>query len=164
LQELVEEGALVPVTVAGWERRAYLYAGTRIPRRVEAATLVSPFDPLIWERGRTERLFDFHYRIGIYTVPEQREHGYYALPFLLGDRLVARVDLKADRKAGVLLVPGAWAEPGQDPGAVAERLAPVLTEVAGWLGLHSVASTERGDLAGALARAHKERGGVTVIE
>lgn len=163
LRELVEEGTLRPVTVAGWGRQAYLYAGARIPRRADVATLVSPFDPLIWERGRTERLFNFHYRIGIYTVPAQREHGYYALPFLLGDTLVARVDLKADRKAGVLRVPGAWAEPGQDVGAVAERLAPVLDEVAQWLGLDSVAAAERGDLAAALTRAHGGRRGATVV-
>ncbi len=127
------------------------YADAKLPRRVSAAALISPFDPLIWERNRTERLFDFHYRIGIYTVPAERVHGYYALPFLLDDRLVARVDLKADRKAGVLLVPGAWVEPGQSPGAVAERLAPVLVELAEWLGLDSIAPPEQGDLASALA-------------
>jgi uncharacterized protein len=151
LTELCEEGTLRPVAVQGWKPRAYLYAEAKIPRRVSAAALISPFDPLIWERKRTERLFDFHYRIGIYTVPAERMHGYYALPFLLDDRLVARVDLKADRKAGVLLVPGAWAEPGQAPGMVADRLAPVLVEVAEWLGLDTIAAPEQGDLAGALA-------------
>jgi uncharacterized protein YcaQ len=138
------------VAVPGWKPRAYLYAEAKIPRRVSAAALISPFDPLIWERNRTERLFDFHYRIGIYTVPAERVYGYYALPFLLDDRLVARVDLKADRKAGLLLVPGAWAEPGQAPGMVAERLAPVLVELAEWLGLGAIAAPEQGDLAGAL--------------
>ncbi len=162
--ELVDEGALVPVTVEGWGRRAYLDAGARLPRRApDVATLLSPFDPLVWERGRTHRLFDFHYRIGIYTVPEEREHGYYALPFLLGDRLVARVDLKADRRAGVLLVPGAGCEPGVDVGTVAARLAPVLAEVAQWLGLSAVASAERGDLAAALRSTQGGRRGVTVV-
>jgi len=177
LQELVEEGTLRPVTVVGWTgprgrggearpMRAWLHAQARIPRAATlagVATLVSPFDPLIWERGRTERLFGFHYRIGIYTVAEQREHGYYALPFLLGDELVGRVDLKANRKAGVLEVAGAWAEPGRDVAAVAERLVPVLDEVAAWLGLSAVAVTEHGDLATALARARGGRRGVTVV-
>jgi uncharacterized protein YcaQ len=163
VRELVDEGTLVPVDVRGWRQRAYLHAEARIPRSVDAATLVSPFDPLVWERSRTERLFDFHYRIGIYTVPQEREHGYYALPFLLGDVLVARVDLKADRKAGVLLVPGAWAEPGQDVGAVASRLAPVLEEVAAWLGLSAVAPAQTGDLGKTLAATHNERRGVTVV-
>ncbi|HEY7224327.1 MAG TPA: crosslink repair DNA glycosylase YcaQ family protein [Micromonosporaceae bacterium] len=162
LRELVEEGALVPVTVPGW-RRAYLYVGARLPRRVDVAALVSPFDPLVWERGRTQRLFDFHYRIGIYTVPHERQHGYYALPFLLGDTLVARVDLKADRRAGVLLVPGAWAEPGQDVPEIAERLRPVLAEVAAWLGLSAVAPQRRGDLGTVLASAQAGRRGVTVV-
>jgi hypothetical protein len=146
--------------------RAWLHAQARIPRAATlagVATLVSPFDPLIWERGRIQRLFGFHYRIGIYTVAEQREHGYYALPFLLGDELVARVDLKANRKAGVLEVAGAWAEPGRDMSAVAERLAPVLDEMAAWLGLSAVAVTEHGDLATALARARGGRRGVTVV-
>jgi uncharacterized protein YcaQ len=151
------------VTVAGWKPRAYLYTGARVPRRVRAATLVSPFDPLVWERQRTHRLFDFHYRIGIYTVPAQRQHGYYALPFLLGDTLVARVDLKADRRAAVLQVPGAWAELGQDVGAVAESLSPVLDEVAQWLGLASVEPAQRGDLAQALTATRGGRRGVTVV-
>jgi len=137
--DLVEAGELRPVTVQGWRQRAYLHAEAKLPRWVRAATLISPFDPLIWERGRTERLFDFHYRIGIYTPPEQRVHGYYALPFLLGDALVARVDLKADRQAGALRVPGVWAEPGHAVDEIAGPLATSLFELAGWLGLGEVA-------------------------
>ena len=168
--ELVEEGTLRPVTVADWRGRAYLHAEARLPRRVDVATLVSPFDPLVWERGRTHRLFDFHYRIGIYTVAQEREYGYYALPFLMGDTLVARVDLKADRQAGVLLVPGVWAEPGTVAGEVAARLAPALVEVAQWLGLGAVGAAQSGDLAGELTAALVREGavpggraGVTVI-
>jgi uncharacterized protein YcaQ len=163
LADLVEEGTLEPVTVRGWKPRAYRHVDARVPRRVGVATLLSPFDPLVWERGRTERLFDFHYRIGIYTVPHERVHGYYALPFLLDGRLVARVDLKADRRAGVLLVPGAWAEPDQVLAAVAERLAPVLVEVAGWLGLSSVAPPRQGDLAESLGNALGATRGATVL-
>jgi uncharacterized protein YcaQ len=163
LAELVEEGALRPVTVAGWRPRAYLHVDAKIPRRADVATLVSPFDPIVWERSRTQRLFDFHYRIGIYTVPELREYGYYALPFLLGDTLVARVDLKADRKAGVLLVPGVWAEPGHDHGEIALRLAPVLVDVARWLGLDGIAPPHNGDLADLLAATLGEPRGVTVV-
>jgi uncharacterized protein YcaQ len=137
--ELVEDGELRPVTVQGWRQRAYLHVDAALPRWVRAAALISPFDPLIWERGRTERLFDFHYRIGIYTPPAQREHGYYALPFLLSDALVARVDLKADRQAGVLRVPGVWAEPGHGADDIATPLAGALLELAGWLGLGEVA-------------------------
>jgi uncharacterized protein len=153
LAELVEDGTLRPVEVRGWKPRAYLHAEAKIPRRVHAATLLSPFDPLIWERARTERLFDFHYRIGIYTPPPQRVHGYYALPFLLGDQIVARIDLKADRKTGILLVPGAWAEPGHDPGTVAEALAGALADLARWLGLDAIGNPGLGDLAGPLALA-----------
>ncbi|GAA0722215.1 YcaQ family DNA glycosylase [Dactylosporangium roseum] len=165
IAELVEAGELVPVRVEGWIPRGYLHAEARVPRRVSAATLVSPFDPLMWERARVQRLFGFNYRIEIYVPPLQRLYGYYVLPFLLGDRLVARVDLKADRKAGVLQVPAAWVEtpagrgaPG--PGAVAEALAAELHRFAGWLGLAAVEAPQRGDFADQLAKALASAGGV----
>jgi uncharacterized protein YcaQ len=150
--ELVEAGELRPVTVQGWRLRAYLHRDARLPRRVHAATVVSPFDPLVWERTRSERLFNFRYRIGIYTKADRREDGYYVLPFLFGDQIVARVDLKADRKAGILKVPGAWLEPGHSAAEVAEPLADALTEVASWLGLADVGPVEKGDLARATGR------------
>ncbi|MBO4209724.1 winged helix-turn-helix domain-containing protein [Micromonospora echinofusca] len=151
--ELVEAGELTPVTVAGWPQPAYLHTAARLPRRVRGNTLVSPFDPLIWERGRTERLFGLRYRIEIYVPAAQRVHGYYVLPFLQGERFTARVDLKADRKARVLLVPAAWVEPGADPGETAVALAAELYRLAGWLGLDAVAPPAAGDLAGPLAAA-----------
>jgi uncharacterized protein YcaQ len=153
LAELVEAGELLPVTVQGWKPKAYLHPAARMPRAVRAATVLSPFDPLIWERQRTERLFDFHYRIEIYTPAEKRIYGYYVLPFLLGEAIAARVDLKADRKAGVLQVPGAFLEPGHSAGEVAEALATALWELAGWLGLDAVAPPVAGDLASALTKA-----------
>ncbi|MBG0559912.1 winged helix-turn-helix domain-containing protein [Actinoplanes aureus] len=155
LAELVEAGVLRPVTIAGWKAPAYLHHEARLPRRVSAATLVSPFDPLIWERARTERLFDMAYRIEIYVPQPKRLYGYYVLPFLLGDRFAARVDLKAERKTGVLQVPAAWIEPGADPEATADALAAELFRLAGWLGLEAVAVPERGDFAGPLAAALK---------
>ncbi len=150
LAELVEAGTLLPVTVKGWRGPAYLDPAARHPRRAGGQALLSPFDNLIWFRDRTERLFGLRYRIGIYTPAHKREHGYYVLPFLEGEAVTARVDLKADRKAGVLLVQAAHAEPGATPETPA-RLATELRLMAGWLGLSDVVVQPRGGLAEALA-------------
>ncbi|MBV9334536.1 MAG: YcaQ family DNA glycosylase [Solirubrobacterales bacterium] len=149
--ELVAAGELIEVDVEGWSAPAYLWPNARRPRRIHARALLSPFDSLIWFRQRTERLFGFRYRIEIYTPAAKRIYGYYVLPFLLGEELVARVDLKSDRTHGALLVQGAFAEPGVDRVHVARELADELGLVAGWLGLDRVVVARRGDLAGALA-------------
>ncbi|WP_216216319.1 winged helix-turn-helix domain-containing protein [Amycolatopsis aidingensis] len=148
--ELVEQGTLEPVTVHGWRAQAYRHAAARAPRSVPGHALLCPFDPLIWERSRTERLFGFHYRIEIYVPEPKRTYGYYVFPFLLDGELVGRVDLKADRAGGLLRVPGAFAEPGTDHGRVAAELAAELRTMAEWLELDGVAVGERGDLAGPL--------------
>ena len=149
--ELVEAGVLELVAVRGWRSPAYRHIEAHTPRRIAGRALLCPFDPLVWARARTERLFGFRYRIEIYTPQPRRVHGYYVFPFLLDDTLVARVDLKADRTAGVLRVPGAFAEPGVDLARTAAELAAALGELAGWLGLDGVRVGERGDLAGPLA-------------
>ena len=146
VEELVAAGQLEQVEVAGWGKPAYVVPGTAIPRRADARALLVPFDPLIWARDRTERLFGFHYRIEIYVPAAKRTHGYYVLPFLLGDALVARVDLKSDRQAGLLRVQSAWAEPGA-PGCTAEALTEELQALAEWLGLEGVVASGRGSLA-----------------
>lgn len=151
LNDLVDDGALVPVTVRGWRNPAYLHAGARIPRRAHGTALLCPFDPLVFFRPRTERLFGFRYRIEIYTPAQKRVHGYYVFPFLQDGDLTARVDLKADRAADALRVPGAFVEPGRDAGEVAESLAVELREMAAWLGLSDVVIGDRGDLVVELA-------------
>ena len=148
--ELVEEGVLVPVEVAGWRLAAYRHVAARAPRRIAARALLCPFDPVVWRRERTEALFDFHYRIEIYVPEPKRVYGYYVFPFLLDDALVARVDVKADRAAGVLRVPGAFAEPGVDVGRVVVELAEELAAMADWLGLSGVDVGGSGDLAAPL--------------
>ena len=152
IAELVHGRELLPVAVEGWTGLAYLDPAARLPRRIEARAVVSPFDPLVWERSRTERLFGVRYRIEIYTPAEKREFGYYVLPFLLGDQLVARVDLKADRQAGVLRVQAAHAEEGAEHHLVCSALAEELRLMADWLELDDVVVAPRGDLAGALDR------------
>ncbi len=149
IRDLVSAGQLVEVAVPGWQQ-AYARPDLRIPRTVAAAALLVPFDPLIWYRPRTQRLFGMRYRIEIYTPAEKRVHGYYVLPFLYGEALVARLDLKADRAAGRLVVQSAHAE-GAVPAAALEALAQRLDELAGWLGLAQVQVRDAGDLAGRLA-------------
>ncbi|MCG5433829.1 winged helix DNA-binding domain-containing protein [Mycobacterium sp. MYCO198283] len=151
IASLVAAGELEPVEVDGWAAPAYLRAGQVVPRRDRGTALLCPFDPLIFFRPRLERLFRFHYRIEIYVPAAKRQYGYYVWPFLLDGRLVARVDLKADRASGVLLVVGAFLESGEDAQRVALAMAHELGVMAGWLGLSGVTVGERGDLVEALA-------------
>nr|WP_298722727.1 crosslink repair DNA glycosylase YcaQ family protein [uncultured Steroidobacter sp.] len=156
VSELVEAGRLVPVSVEGWKQQGYLHHEAKIPRASKVAgvaALLSPFDSLIWERQRTERLFDFHFRLEIYTPMHKRVHGYYVLPLLLGDRIVARVDLKAERRSGVLQVKGGSVEPGRAPERIVEPLAKQLSSLAAWLGLEDYTIVSRkGELMRALRK------------
>jgi hypothetical protein len=153
IAELVEAGKLREVRVEAWREPAYLHPEARLPSRVNASALLAPFDPVVWYRPRTARLFAFDYRIEIFVPQSKRRWGYYVLPFLLGDRLVARVDLKADRARRRLLVPAAYVEPAAEPRGVADALAVELRTLAGWLGLDSVAIGRRGDFARPLSAA-----------
>jgi uncharacterized protein YcaQ len=150
IAELVEEGRLLEAQVDGWDRPAYIHPDAAIPRRIAARALLSPFDPVVWNRERALRMFGFHYRIEIYVPGPKRQYGYYVLPFLLGDELVGRVDLKADRANGALLVQAAWGEPGVPEREVAAEMLAELRTMADWLGLERVTITGRGNLGGSL--------------
>ncbi|WP_309711229.1 DNA glycosylase AlkZ-like family protein [Pseudolysinimonas sp.] len=152
LNELADAGEVQQVSVDGWKAPGFLATDARIPRRIEAAALLSPFDPVVWERDRAERMFGFHYRIEIYTPAPKRVYGYYTLPALVDEQIVGRIDLKSDRQAGVLRVQSAWREP-LAPAGVEERLVPVLRDIAAWQGLGDILVVDRGDLARDLAAA-----------
>lgn len=147
LADLVEEGTVLPVTVDGWKNVAYLHKDARLPRKAGGTALLSPFDPIVWERARAERLFDFHYRIEIYTPAPKRKFGYYVLPFLMGDRVAGRVCLKADRQEGVLRANAIHGESRADPAETATALADELRKMAQWLGLGGVEPGQKGNLA-----------------
>lgn len=155
INELVEAGELLPVTVAGWNAPAWLHRDARIPRRIETAALLSPFDPVVWERARAERMFGFHYRIEIYTPEPKRVFGYYSLPVLVDDQLVGRIDLKNDRQARVLRVQSAWRE-AHAPVGVEERIVPLLEATRAWQGLETVEFAGRGNLSAGLASAWRQ--------
>eukprot|EP01030_Chromulinospumella_sphaerica_P011300 gene11300-11103_t len=150
--ELVEAGELTPVAIKGWDKPGYLWPAAKIPRRIHARALLSPFDNLIWFRERTERIFGVRIRLEIYTPAHKREHGYYVLPFLEGEAITARVDLKSDRKGGALLVQAAWRE-AEATAETPAALAAELKLMAGWLGLERVEVVGKGDLAQALEAA-----------
>ena len=152
LSGLVKSGRLDEVEVDGWRGPTYVHPDARRPQRVGGSALLSPFDSLVWDRDRTERLFGFHYRIEIYVPKPKRVYGYYVLPYLLDGRLVARIDLKAHRKDGFLEVRGAFVEPSNDPKTVASALKSDLEIMTTWLGLEGIKVVNHGDLAPAIAR------------
>ena len=151
IAELIDAGELSPVAVQGWAPQGYLHRDARIPRRIETAALLSPFDPVVWERARTERMFGFRYRIEIYTPEPQRVFGYYTLPLLIDEALVGRIDLKTDRQARVLRVQSAWRE--GDAFVNLERVVQLLRETAAWQGMERIEVAGRGDLSAELAAA-----------
>ena len=153
VQHLASAGEFREVSVAGWSRPAYLRDDVVLPRARKGTALLCPFDPLVWDRKRTERMLGFRYRIEIYTPKARRVYGYYVLPFLMDGRLVGRVDAKADRRAGVLRIPASYAEPGVDLPAAGRALAAELHRMAAWLGLDDVEVAAAGNLAGATRRA-----------
>jgi hypothetical protein len=148
--ELVDEGRLLPALVDGWSEVAYLHPAARVPPSVHARALVTPFDSLVWERKRIHRLFGMKYSIELYTPIAKRVYGYYVCPFLLGETLVARIDLKADRQRRVLVVQGAFLEPGHQARDVVDELLAELRQMQGWLELEAIEVVERGDLAAPL--------------
>jgi uncharacterized protein YcaQ len=150
IRQLEESGELLPVAIDGWAKPAWLHRDARLPRRMNATALLSPFDPVVWARARALRLFDFHYRIEIYTPEPKRVFGYYVLPVLIDDRVVGRLDLKNDRQAGVLRVRASWSEEDA-PAETAARLAPVLRQTMEWQGLTGIEVSHKGNLAEALA-------------
>jgi uncharacterized protein len=156
IQELVEEGTIVPIRVHGWRQQAYIHKDARAGRKIEGTALLSPFDPLIWHRPRTERMFGFRYRLEIYTPAHKREHGYYVLPVLQDGAIVARVDLKADRKAGILIVQRAHIEPGA-PRTTVELLIEELCRMATWLGLSRLAVVQAAAIDPLLASLSRRR-------
>jgi uncharacterized protein YcaQ len=159
--ELLEEGRLEKVQVEGWKQPGYKIPTARVPRTIDARAIVSPFDPLMWERKWTKSVFDFEYQIEIYVPVANRIYGYYVLPFVLGDRFAGRVDLKADRKASTLLVQAAWLEPGREPKAVAPAMADEVRSMARWLGLEAIKTGPKGNLAKPLAVAlRSDSGGI----
>ena len=153
VEDLIEEGALQPVAVEGWSVQAYLASAAAIPKAIQGASLLSPFDPVVWFRPRTERLFGFHYRIEIYVPAAKRRWGYYVLPFRVGDRIVARLDLKADRKGRTLRVPASYVEDGVSTAECADSLAAELRALKDWLQLDKVAVSRHNDFSTQLARA-----------
>jgi uncharacterized protein len=157
VEELASAGELVRVEVDGWSQPAFFDPESRLPRHLETKALVSPFDPLLWDRRRAERLFGFRYRIEIYTPAHKREHGYYVVPFLLGDTFVARLDLKADRAAGTLRVLSAHYESSAKPKEIVEPLGGELNALARWLSLERITVAKRGNLAGALGAMTNDR-------
>jgi uncharacterized protein YcaQ len=156
-EELVEQGRLEQVKVEGWKQPGYIVPGAKIPRMIDARAIVSPFDPLMWERKWTNAVFGFEYQIEIYVPAPKRIYGYYVLPFVMGDAFAGRVDLKADRKASTLLVHAAYVEAGRDPKAVAAALADELRSMAHWLALERITVGAKGSLAKPLASALKGR-------